>query len=115
MTRFNINANPAATALLKAGGKPGSNPVRLVFEPNRVVRPTTNQTQGVSFYPRGPNRNGSKLTEALAKSTGVKPGTRYLVVKNSGKRVFELVQHSKVSGKARSFAVPLITVSATNS
>lgn len=113
--RYNVNANPSATDLLIGDGDS-----RLVFYRSpkgipmvKVVSPNTDGS--VSFYSRGPNRNGSKLTQKLAREAGLRARQRYTLQRQGANGVYRLVEHSRIGNKAKTFAEPIISVSLTNS
>lgn len=114
--RYNVNANTAATKTLTALVEGGN--TRLVFTKSDTgtrVRVVPEGTEGsVSFYSRGANRNGSKLTQKAARAAGLRARQRY-VLKKGGKNWFRLEEHSRIGKKSVRTDEPVIAVSLTNS
>lgn len=114
--RYNVNANRAATKAL-SGLIEGEN-VRLVFAKSdkgtRVQVVPEDTTGSVSFYSRGTNRNGSKLTQKAARAAGIRAKQRY-ALKKGGKNWFRMIPHSRIGKTPLHTEEPLISVSLTKS
>jgi hypothetical protein len=116
MTRYHVNINSAAVELLGDAS-------RIILRPyagntklpgaKTMLRPSSDTDQGVSLYHRD-RRASTKITEALARETGLRARQRY-TLKRQGRNSFVLVPHSRIgNGKPRKFDEPMVTVTRSN-